>query len=166
MQSAPLQTVVWLLIAVPVKPVLINIRRFEAGITRIHNYYRALEHSSNMRMMVNIYFQLNFHICLTWKLLEKSRDCHNHNPQPNSDTKRKSKRTKINACTIKQTNAREAHRPALSSPSEVSTVLKGPTKHENKEKGKPQHETPRTKTHKTTQNKNNTRDIALERSVA
>ena len=38
--------------------------------------------------------------------------------------------------TNKQTNAREAHRQAPSSPSEVITMLKGMTKHEDKEHGK------------------------------
>ena len=54
----------------------------------------------------------------------------------------------------KQTNAREAHRPALSSPSEVITMLKGMKKHENKEQGKTlKHEAPRSINHKATQNK-------------
>ena len=39
-------------------------------------------------------------------------------------------------------------------------------KHENKEQGETQHETPRSKKHNITQSKNNTRTIALERSVA
>ena len=38
--------------------------------------------------------------------------------------------------------------------------------HENKEQGKTQHETPRSKNHKALQNKNNTKTTALERSVA
>ena len=33
-------------------------------------------------------------------LIEKSRTCHNHKPQPTSNTKRKRRRTKINACKI------------------------------------------------------------------
>ena len=36
--------------------------------------------------------------------------------------------------------------------------------HENKEEGKTQHETPRSKKHKSTQNNNNTSTTALERS--
>ena len=39
-------------------------------------------------------------------------------------------------------------------------------KHEDKEQGKPQHETPRSKNHKATQYKTNTKITALERSVA
>ena len=51
----------------------------------------------------------------------------------------------------KQTNAREAHRPALSSQSEVITILKGITKHEDKEHGNTlKHEAPRNKNHKAT----------------
>ena len=42
-----------------------------------------------------------------WKqLIEKSRECHNHKPQPTTDTKRKSKMTKTNTYKNKQTNAR------------------------------------------------------------
>ena len=50
------------------------------------------------------------------------------------------------------TNAREA--PAPSSPSELITMLKGMTKHEDKEHGKTlKHEAPRSINHKATQNK-------------
>ena len=51
------------------------------------------------------------------KLIEKSRECHNHKPQPAPDTKRKRKWTKINTCKI--------NKSALSSPNEVITMLKG-----------------------------------------
>ena len=50
----------------------------------------------------------------------------------------------------KQTNAREAHRPALSSPKEVITVITG---YQNKEQDKTQYETPRSKNHKATHKK-------------
>ena len=67
----------------------------------------------------------------------------------------------------KQTNAREAHRPAPSSPSEVITMLKGMTKHENKEHGKTlKHEAPHSINHKATHNKDNTGTTALEGTVA
>ena len=69
--------------------------------------------------------------------------------------------------TNKHTNTREAHRPAPSSPSELTTMLKGMTKQEDKEHGKtPKHEAPLSINHKVTQNKNNTGTTALERSVA
>ena len=57
------------------------------------------------------------------KVREKSRECHNHKPQPFPDTKRKRIQTKPNK--RKSTNVRKALRLALSSPSEVITVLKG-----------------------------------------
>ena len=43
--------------------------------------------------------------------------------------------TKTNTYKRNKTNAREAHKPAPSSPSEVITMLKGITKHEDKEHG-------------------------------
>ena len=101
----------------------------------------------------------------TQKSIEKSRECHNHKPQPTHDTKRKKKRQKH--VQNKQTNAREAHRTALSSPSEVITMLKRMKKHEDKEHGKTlKQEAPRSINHKATQNKNNSGTTALERSVA
>ena len=67
----------------------------------------------------------------------------------------------------KQTNEREAHRPAPSSQSEVITMLKGKKKHLDKEHGKTlKHEALRSINHKATLNKNNTGTAALERSVA
>ena len=46
-------------------------------------------------------------------LIEKSRECHNHKRQPTHDTKRREKMAKPNTSKInKQTNAREALRPA------------------------------------------------------
>ena len=66
----------------------------------------------------------------------------------------------------KQTNAREAHRPAPSYPNEVIKMLKGMTKHEDKEHGKTlKHEASSNINHKATQNKNNTGTTALGRSV-
>ena len=73
---------------------------------------------------------------------------------------------KIKHVQNKQTNAREAHRTALSSPNEVITMLKWIKKHEDKEHGKAlKHEAPRSINHKATQNKNNNGTTALERSV-
>ena len=67
----------------------------------------------------------------------------------------------------KQTSAREAHRPALSSPSELITMLKGKKKHEDKEHGKTlKHEASDNINHTATQNKNNTGTTAFKRSVA
>ena len=81
-----------------------------------------------------------------------------HKPQPTPSTKRTRKRTKTNMCnTNKQTNAQEAHRPALSFQSEVITMLQEMKKHEDKEHGKTfKHEAPHSVNNKATQNKNNT----------
>ena len=71
------------------------------------------------------------------KLIEKSKVCHKKTSQPPLDTKRKWKRTKFNECKKIKNNkknnkntkkkkkkiAREAHRPAISSPNEVITML-------------------------------------------
>ena len=54
---------------------------------------------------------------------EKSRECHNHKPQPFPDTKRERKPTNLNK--HKRTNVRKALRLALISPSEVIAILKG-----------------------------------------
>ena len=55
----------------------------------------------------------------------------------------------------KQTNARKAHRPAPSSPSEVITMLKGIKTHVEKKQGNTiKHEVARSINHKATQNKN------------
>ena len=58
-------------------------------------------------------------ICIK-KVREKSRESHNHKPQPFPDTKRKRKPTNPN-----RTNVRKALKLALSSPSEVIAMLKG-----------------------------------------
>ena len=64
---------------------------------------------------------------------------------------------------ILQTNAREAQRPALSSPSKLITMLNGMTKHEDKEHGKTlKYEAPRSINHKAKQNKNNTGTTTLD----
>ena len=53
------------------------------------------------------------------------------------------------------------------SPSEVITILKGMTKHMDKEHMNTlKHKAPRSINHKATQDKNNTGTTALERSVA
>ena len=54
--------------------------------------------------------------------------------------------TEINVCKINKINAWKAHRPALSSASEVTALLKRTKNHENKEQGKNEHETPQSHT--------------------
>ena len=89
------------------------------------------------------------------KVREKSRECHNHKPQPFPDTKRKRK-PKIPKST-NRTNIRKALRLALSSPIEVIAILKGLKKHKNKmTHGKTYNKSPRRINHKATKSKSNT----------
>ena len=60
------------------------------------------------------------------KLMEKSRVCHNHKPQPTPDTSRKSKRTKINACKINK-QMHKKHIDQLSLHKEAAERLALPT---------------------------------------
>ena len=93
-----------------------------------------------------------------------SRECHNHKPQLTPTPRGREKGQKPTCA--KQTNAREAHRPAPSSANEVIIMLKGMWKHGDKEHGKTlKHAAPRSINHKVTQNKINTGTTALERSV-
>ena len=61
---------------------------------------------------------------LSKMLIEWSRECNNHKPQPTLDTKRKRKRTKTYMRKNKQTNVRETQRQASSSASEMIRMLK------------------------------------------
>ena len=83
------------------------------------------------------------------------------------ENKRMRKTTKTNKYkTNKQMHEKHTDQ-LLPSPSEEITMLKGMTKHEDKELGKNlKHETPCSINHRATQNKNNTGTTALERSVA
>ena len=74
------------------------------------------------------------------KLIEEFRECYNHKPQPTPDTTRKYKKDRNELVLNKQTNARKAQIPLLSS----QMLNRTEKKHENKEQGKTQHETPRT----------------------
>ena len=87
------------------------------------------------------------------KLIEKSRECHDHKPQPTPDTKRKKKKTKINACKINK-QMLEDHIDQLSLPQarcdHSANINRTGKKHENKCQGKTNHETLRRKIHKAT----------------
>ena len=52
-------------------------------------------HYSNFRIITTVIWDVQI---LTKKLIEMSRVCHNHKPQPTLDTKRKRKRTKTCMC--------------------------------------------------------------------
>ena len=77
--------------------VLINITK-----TGVRTRFRTLYHVPNTPAPFQIVYTHK-------KLIEKSRECHNLRPQRILDTKRKSKRTKPNACETNKTQ--EAYRP-------------------------------------------------------
>ena len=80
-------------------------------------------------------------------LIERSRDCHSHKPQPTLDTKRKRKRTDFTACkiTTKYVSTREAYTPAPSSLSKLTTMLNRSEKKNKRTKANKK--TPHTKSH-------------------
>ena len=96
------------------------------------------------------------------QLIEKSRMCHNHKPQP--IPKRKRRMTNVSVCKINKQIHEKNIDTALSSTNEVITMLKELNiKHDNKEQeDKTQRETPSSKNHKASQSKNNSRTTSLE----
>ena len=114
-----------------------------------------VEMSCGITVQGRVYYGNLINVYRKKKLIEISRECHNHKPQPTPDTKRKRNMTKTNTYkTNKQ--LQEKHRQARSSPSEVITMLKEMTKHEDKEHGKTlNHEASRSINHKAPQNKDN-----------
>ena len=127
----------------------------------LRNCYRLDQNSPvHRRLLLQIYISLFCFSDNTFRrtgktLIETSRECHNRKPQPTADTTRKRKRSKIYTCKKKKTNARETQT------SRVITMLNTTYKHENKDQGKTQHETARSKKHKATQNRYNTMTTAL-----
>ena len=96
---------------------------------------------------------------LVKKVREKSRECHNHKPQPFPDPKRKTKPTNLN----KRTNSTK-----ISSlfPKRGNRNTKRTEKHKNKmTHGKTYNKSPRRINHKATRSKANTGTTALKRSV-
>ena len=92
---------------------------------------------------------------------EKTRECHNHKPQPFPDTKRKRKPTNPNK--NKRTKSTK-----ISSifPKRGNRNTKRTEKHKNKKTcGKTHNKPPRRTNHKATKSKTNTGTTALERSV-
>ena len=98
------------------------------------------------------------------KVREKSRECHNHKPQPLPDTKRKRKPTnpnkhKLNKCT-KSTQISSLF------PKRGNRNTKRTEKHKNKMiHVKTYNKSPRRINHKATKSKTNTGTTALEQSV-
>ena len=95
------------------------------------------------------------------KVREKSRECHNHKPQPFPDSKRKRKPTNPN--NYKRTKSTKI---SSLSPKRGNRNTKRTEKHKNKmTHGKTYNKSPRTINHKATKSKTNTGTTALERSV-
>ena len=98
------------------------------------------------------------------KVREKSRECHNHKPQPFSDPKRKRKPTNLN----KHKPNKRTKSTKISSlfPKRGNHYTKRTEKHKNKmTHGKTYNKSPRRINHKATKSKTNTGTTALERSV-
>ena len=97
---------------------------------------------------------------LAKKVREKSRECHNHKPQP----KKKRKPTNLN----KHKPSKRSKSTKISSlfPKRGNRNTKRTEKHKSKmTHGKPYNKSPRRINHKASKSKTNTRTTALERSV-
>ena len=97
-------------------------------------------------------------------LKKKSRECHNHKPQPFPDPKRKGKPTNLN----KHKPNKRTKSTKISSlfPKRGIRNTKRTEKHKNKmTHGKTYNKSPRRINHKATKSKTNTGTTALERSV-
>ena len=95
---------------------------------------------------------------------EKSRECHNHKPQPFPDSKRKRKPTNLN----KHKPNKRTKNTKISSlfPKRGNRNTKRTEKHKNKmTHGKTYNKSPRRINHKATKSKTNTGTTALERLV-
>ena len=98
------------------------------------------------------------------KVREKSRECHNHKPQPFPDPKRMRKPTNLN----KHKPNKRTKSTKISSlfPKRDNRNIKRIEKHNNKmTHGKTYNKSPRRRNHKATKSKTNTGTTALERSV-
>ena len=101
------------------------------------------------------------------RVREKSRECHNHKPQPFTDPERKRKTTNLNKHKPR-TNAalRKALRLDSLFPKRGNRNTKRTEKHKNKmTHGKTYNKSPSRINHKATRSKTNTGTTALERSV-
>ena len=98
------------------------------------------------------------------KVREKSRECHNHKPQPILDTKRKRKQTKPNK--RKSNKRKKSTKISSLFPKRGIHNAKRTEKYKNKiTQGKTLNESPRRINQKATKSKTNTGTTALERTV-
>ena len=100
----------------------------------------------------------------TKKVSEKSRECHNHKPQPFPDTKRKRKPTNLNK--HKPNKRTKSTKITSLFPKRGNRNTKRTEKHKNKmTHGKTYKNSPRRINHRATKSKTNTGTTALEWSV-
>ena len=100
----------------------------------------------------------------TKKVREKSRECHNHKPQPFPDPKRKREPTNHNKHKSNKRTKSTKISPLF--PKRGNLNIKRTEKHKNKmTHGKTYNKSPRRINHKATKSKTNTGTTALERSV-
>ena len=114
------------------------------------------------------FFSINCHSYLDFKnVREKSRECHNHKPQPFPDPKRKRKPTNPNKHkSNKRTKRTKSTKISSLFPKRGNRNTKRTEKHKNKmTHGKTYNKSPRGINHKATKRKTNTGTTALERSV-
>ena len=98
------------------------------------------------------------------KVRKKSRECHNHKPQPFQDIKRKRKPTNLNK--HKPNKRKKSTKISSLYPKRGNCNTKRTEKHKNKmTHGKTYNKSPRRINHKATKSKTNTGTTALERSV-
>ena len=103
-----------------------------------------------------------FQLCK--KVREKSKECHNHKPQPFSDPKRKRKPTNPNK--HKSNKRTKSTKISFLFPKRGNRNTKRTEKHKDKmTHGKTYNKSPRRINHKATKSKTNTGTTALERSV-
>ena len=96
------------------------------------------------------------------KVREKSRECHNHKPQPFADPKRK----RTNPNKHKPNKRTKSTKISSLFPKRGNRNTKRTEKHKNKmTHGKTYNKSPRRINHKATKSKTNTGTTALERSV-
>ena len=122
--------------------------------------------NNNVTMKMKLHRTNIFRLHLMWPPLackmvnKKSRECHNHELQPTPTPRRRQEGRK--STRAKLTNALEAHRPVLPSPSVVLTARKGLKNMRTKSKARLNIKRLVVKSHKAKQSKNNTRNAALE----
>ena len=100
------------------------------------------------------------------KVREKSRECHNHKPQPFSDIKRKRKPTNPNKHKSVKHTCTKSTKISSPFPKRGNRNTKRTEKHKNKmAQGKKYNKSPRRINHKAPKSKTNTGTTAIERSV-